>query len=72
MYTTDIGRSAGATAQDPGFNKREKAQEDMFVRKHELELLANLRNQIEARKVEIQALKKQEAELAKVAEGKEK
>ncbi|KAF8901072.1 hypothetical protein CPB84DRAFT_1962220 [Gymnopilus junonius] len=72
MYTENIGRTSGSVAQSKGFDKKERAHEDQFIRRHEAELLAKLRAHIDARKNEIEELQKQEAELAQKAEaGKE-
>ncbi|KDR74042.1 hypothetical protein GALMADRAFT_250767 [Galerina marginata CBS 339.88] len=61
-------RSEGSVAQSKGFNKKEKAHEDQFIHRHEQEQLAKMRAQIDAKNIELDALKKQEAELAKKAE----
>lgn len=39
MYTEGPSGGAGATAQAPGWSKREKAQEDMYIIEHEREKL---------------------------------
>ncbi|PPQ83931.1 hypothetical protein CVT25_000676 [Psilocybe cyanescens] len=56
LYTT--GRTEGSVAQSKGFNKKEKAHEDQFVHAHEMEQLAKLRAQIEAKKDELSELQK--------------
>ncbi|PPR03289.1 hypothetical protein CVT26_008123 [Gymnopilus dilepis] len=69
MYSDNLGRTQGTVAQHKGFDKKEKAHEDQFIRKHEAELLAKLREQIDSRKNEIAELEKQHEELSKKAEG---
>ncbi|KAH9476824.1 hypothetical protein JR316_0010739 [Psilocybe cubensis] len=56
LYTT--GRTEGSVAQSKGFNKKEKAHEDQFVHAHEMEQLAKLRAQIQAKQQEIDSLQK--------------
>ncbi|GAA6021959.1 hypothetical protein JCM10207_002619 [Rhodosporidiobolus poonsookiae] len=60
-------RSEGAPSgkgQD-SFNKREKAQEENYVRQHEQEKLAALRKSIQASKEHLAELEKQHSELEK-------
>ncbi|KAI0316637.1 hypothetical protein OF83DRAFT_1125722 [Amylostereum chailletii] len=53
----------GSVAQSKGFNKKEKAAEDQYARKHEQEQLAKLRKQIEQKKAELAELEKQHQEV---------
>ncbi|EKM52821.1 uncharacterized protein PHACADRAFT_198866 [Phanerochaete carnosa HHB-10118-sp] len=46
------------------FNKKEKAHEDQFARKHEQEQIKKLRDQIEKKKTELAELEKQHADEA--------
>jgi hypothetical protein len=57
-------RSEGSVASSKGFSAKEKAQEDQYARKHEVELLKKLRKEIEAKKSELASLEQQHAEEA--------
>jgi len=50
-------------AQSKGFSKKEKAHEDEYVYRHEMELLTKMKAEIEKKKVELEALEKRQAEL---------
>ncbi|KAF8890706.1 hypothetical protein BD779DRAFT_243636 [Infundibulicybe gibba] len=54
----------GSVAQSKGFNKKEKAHEDEYARRHEAELLKKMREQIEAKKKELDNLEKEHQELS--------
>lgn len=60
-YTTS--GSEGSVAQSKGFSKKEKAHEDEYVHRHEMQLLAKMKAEIERKKVELEALEKKQAEL---------
>ncbi|KAG5651533.1 hypothetical protein H0H81_008295 [Sphagnurus paluster] len=55
----------GSVAQSKGFSKKEKAHEDEYVHRHEMELLAKMRAQIEKKKLELDELQKKHEELEK-------
>ncbi|KAF9006990.1 hypothetical protein BDQ17DRAFT_1423080 [Cyathus striatus] len=61
-YST--GRVEGSVAESKGFNKKEKAHEDQYVRQHEQELLKKLRDQIDSKQKELESLQQQHEELA--------
>ncbi|KAJ3514952.1 hypothetical protein NLJ89_g2070 [Agrocybe chaxingu] len=63
MYT--IGRSEGSVAESRGFNKKEKAHEDQYVKRHEAEQIAKLKEQIANKKKELDSLEQEHAELEK-------
>ncbi|KAL1708875.1 hypothetical protein EV121DRAFT_287127 [Schizophyllum commune] len=52
----------GSVAQSKEFSKRERAQEDSYARKHEQELLKKMRDEIEKKRKELEALEKQHAD----------
>ncbi|KAH8822795.1 hypothetical protein DL96DRAFT_1619275 [Flagelloscypha sp. PMI_526] len=52
----------GSTAQSREFGSREKAQEDMYVRERQKQVLAKLREEIEKKKNELAALEKAHSE----------
>ncbi|EDR09691.1 uncharacterized protein LACBIDRAFT_319042 [Laccaria bicolor S238N-H82] len=58
------GRVEGTVAQSKGFSKKEKAHEDEYIHRHEMELLQKMKKQIEARKKELEELQAQANELA--------
>ncbi|KAG6829232.1 hypothetical protein H0H92_005234 [Tricholoma furcatifolium] len=59
------GPTEGSVAKSREFGKKEKAHEDEYVHRHEMELLKKMREQIIAKKKELDALEKAEAELEK-------
>ncbi|KAF8968740.1 hypothetical protein BDZ97DRAFT_1789779 [Flammula alnicola] len=63
LYT--IGRTEGSVAETKSFGKKEKAHEDQYVHKHEVEQLAKLKEQIEAKKKELDTLEQAHKELQK-------
>ncbi|KAJ3500583.1 hypothetical protein NMY22_g19214 [Coprinellus aureogranulatus] len=60
-----VGRTEGSVAESRGFNKKEKAHEDQYVKQHEADQLKKLRDSIKDKASELEKLKAQEAELAK-------
>ncbi|TEB19474.1 hypothetical protein FA13DRAFT_1799842 [Coprinellus micaceus] len=62
-YST--GRTEGSVAESRGFNKKEKAHEDQYIRQHEADQLKKLRESIKDKHAELEKLKAAEAELAK-------
>lgn len=60
-----VGRAEGSVAESKGFNKKEKAHEDQYIRQHEADQLKKLRDSIKDKHAELEKLKEQEAELAK-------
>ncbi|KAH8115022.1 hypothetical protein DFH11DRAFT_1590984 [Phellopilus nigrolimitatus] len=52
----------GAVARSKEFSKKEKAHEDQFIKEHERAQIKKLRDQIEAKKAELEALEKEHAE----------
>jgi len=58
-YTSSV--KEGSVAQSKGFNKKEKAHEDEYARRHENELLQKLRKEIQAKKEELAALEEKHA-----------
>lgn len=50
-----VGSARGSGNED-SFTKREKANEDMYIKQHEREQLAHLREQIERHKTELKEL----------------
>lgn len=57
--------SEGSVAQSKGFNKKEKAHEDQYTRKHEREQLEKLRKEIEAKQAELAKLEEKTGEKPK-------
>ncbi|TFK68001.1 hypothetical protein BDN72DRAFT_898506 [Pluteus cervinus] len=55
----------GSVAQSREFGKKEKAHEDQYVHQHEVAQLKKLREQIEKKKTELDALEKEQADLEK-------
>ncbi|KAG6850394.1 hypothetical protein H0H93_013949 [Arthromyces matolae] len=55
----------GSVAQSKGFSKKEKAHEDEYAHRHEMELLKKMRDEIAKKKVELEDLQKREDELTK-------
>ncbi|EJU00179.1 hypothetical protein DACRYDRAFT_23173 [Dacryopinax primogenitus] len=67
MYSD--GRSEGKVATSQGFGKREKAQEDIFIREQEKAQLAKLRAALQKQRDDLAALEAEHDALAtKVAE----
>ncbi|TFK37586.1 hypothetical protein BDQ12DRAFT_724039 [Crucibulum laeve] len=62
-YST--GRSEGSVAQSQGFNKKEKAHEDQYVRQHEQQLIQKMKADIAKKQAELEDLQKQHSELEK-------
>ncbi|KAH7908844.1 hypothetical protein BJ138DRAFT_1156697 [Hygrophoropsis aurantiaca] len=60
----------GSVAQSKGFNKKEKAHEDEYARRHEAELLRKLKAEIESKKQELADLENKHAETSAKAESK--
>ncbi|GMG22844.1 unnamed protein product [Ambrosiozyma monospora] len=61
MYSSSEG-ATGATrpsSSSDAFTKREKAQEDLYVKKHEADQLAKLKADLEKHKKELEELEKQ-------------
>lgn len=54
MYSSDAPQSTG---NQEGFNKREKANEDYYIRQHEKDQLKKLQEEISKREKEIGELK---------------
>ncbi|KAK2465509.1 hypothetical protein APHAL10511_002401 [Amanita phalloides] len=50
---------AGSVARSKGFNKKEKAHEDEYIHRHELEQIAKMKKQIEQKKNELDALERE-------------
>jgi len=63
-------RPEGSVASSKGFGGREKAQEDEYARRHEAQLLKKLRDDIEAKKNELETREKKLAETEKKTETK--
>ncbi|KAF5375438.1 hypothetical protein D9615_007973 [Tricholomella constricta] len=63
--SSNSSRTEGSVARSKGFSKKEKAHEDEYVHRHEMELLQKMRAQIEKKKLELDALEKKQAELEK-------
>ncbi|KAJ7468692.1 hypothetical protein FB451DRAFT_1257021 [Mycena latifolia] len=58
----------GSVAQSKGFSEKEKAHENEYARRHEAQLLAKMRADIEKKKTELEQLQKEhDAELAKAS-----
>ncbi|KAF9791318.1 hypothetical protein BJ322DRAFT_1041091 [Thelephora terrestris] len=57
--------SEGSVAQSQGFRKKEKAHEDQYTRQHELEQLAKLRKEIDAKQQELAKLEEKTGEKPK-------
>jgi len=57
--------SEGSVARSRGFDKKEKAHEDQYTRKHELEQLQKLRKDIEAKQKELAKLEEKHGEKPK-------
>ncbi|RDB17559.1 hypothetical protein Hypma_001000 [Hypsizygus marmoreus] len=55
----------GSVAQSKGFSKKEKAHEDEYIHRHEVELLQKLKAEIEKKKTELDDLTKKHSELEK-------
>ncbi|PFH50359.1 hypothetical protein AMATHDRAFT_61176 [Amanita thiersii Skay4041] len=57
----------GSVAKSKEFSKKEKAHEDEYIHRHEMEQLAKMRKQIEQKKAELEALEKEREALEKKA-----
>jgi len=55
----------GSVAQSQGFNKKEKAHEDQYIRAQEQASLKKLKDQIEAKKAELAKLEEEHHEVSK-------
>ncbi|KAK7443550.1 hypothetical protein VKT23_015723 [Stygiomarasmius scandens] len=51
----------GSVAQTKGFKDKESAHENEYARKHDAELLQKLKAQIEQKKIELEQLQKEHA-----------
>jgi len=57
--------SEGSVARSKGFNKKEKAHEDEYTRRHEREQLEKLRKEIQAKQQELAKLEEKHDEKPK-------
>jgi len=55
----------GSVARSQGFNKKEKAHEDEYTRRHERQQLEKLRKEIQAKQEELAKLEKKTEETPK-------
>ncbi|KAF9463344.1 hypothetical protein BDZ94DRAFT_1308861 [Collybia nuda] len=55
----------GSVAQSKGFSEKERAHENEYARRHEIELLQKMRENIEKKKLELERLEKEREELEK-------
>ncbi|KAF8637134.1 hypothetical protein AX17_003038 [Amanita inopinata Kibby_2008] len=56
-YSTS--QKEGSVAQDKAFSKKERAHEDEYIHRHEMEQLAKMKKQIEKKKAELEDLERQ-------------